>query len=541
MKNFSDEPAAVHVEEHGPTKLPSVEEAKRASDAEHAMGFRQAFSEYRKAVMWSAVISLSIIMEGYDTGLMPQFFGYPAFQKRYGTFTEASGYQVSGPWQVGLINASNAGVVIGGFLNGFFAARYGYKLVMLVSLFLMNCFIFITFFAPSLAVLCTGQVLCGLTWGVFATTGPAYASEICPLALRGYLTAYVNLCWATGQFISSGVLFGLLKLDSQWSYRIPFAIQWAWPLPLFLIILWAPESPWWLVRKDRIDDAAVSLRRISNKDGQQINESVAMIMHTIRIENEIESGASYLNCFKGIDLRRTEICCLTFAGQMLAGAQFAYGPTYFFEQAGISVNDAYKIGFGDTGIAFLGTVLSWFLMTWFGRRTLYLAGIATLTVTLLLVGIISVSSQTSGATWTQAVFTLLWLFVYSMTVGPVCYAIISETSSVRLRAKTVALSRNTYNITAIICAILEPYMINPTEWNWKGKTAFFWCGTAAVTTVWTYFRLPECRGRTYEELDLMFAQGVSAWKFRDYKIDAYADELGPSTTAEGEDHSAKKE
>lgn len=56
----------------------------------------------------------------------------------------------------------------------------------------------------------------GITWGVFATTGPAYASEVAPLALRGYLTVYVNLCWAIGQFIASGVLKGLLNNPTQW-------------------------------------------------------------------------------------------------------------------------------------------------------------------------------------------------------------------------------------------------------------------------------------------------------------------------------------
>jgi SP family general alpha glucoside:H+ symporter-like MFS transporter len=91
---------------------------------------------------------------------------------------------------------------------------------MLVSLFFMNAFIFITFFAKNIETLLVGQIFCGLTWGVFATTGPAYASEVCPLALRGYLTVYVNLCWAIGQFIAAGVLNGLIDLKSQWAYRI---------------------------------------------------------------------------------------------------------------------------------------------------------------------------------------------------------------------------------------------------------------------------------------------------------------------------------
>jgi hypothetical protein len=154
-------------------KWDGLEDARQASAAQRRATVFEALRENKKAIFWSAIISLSIIMEGYDTGLMPQFFGYPSFREKYGKYHEGSGYQISGPWQVGLVNGSNTEVVIGGFMNGFFAARYGYKNVMLVSLFFMNAFIFITFFAPSVQVLLVGEILCGLTWGVFATTGYA--------------------------------------------------------------------------------------------------------------------------------------------------------------------------------------------------------------------------------------------------------------------------------------------------------------------------------------------------------------------------------
>lgn len=95
---------------------------------------------------------------------------------------------------------------------------------------------------------------------------------------------------------------------------------------------------------------------------------------------------------------------------------------------------------------------------------------------LLLIGILASSSEAQGVKWGQAVLCLCWLFVYSSTVGPICYTIISETSSLGLRAKSVCLSRNVYNITQIIANIIEPYLINPTEANLKGETAYFWFG-----------------------------------------------------------------
>lgn len=417
-------------------------------------------------------------------------------------------------------------------MNGYFASRYGYRAVMIVALGFLTAFIFITFFASSATVLIVGQILCGFSWGVFATIGPAYASEVCPTNLRGYLTIYVNMCWAIGQLIASGVLYGLVHRTDQWSYRIPFALQWIWPAPLMVVCFLAPESPWYLVRMDRLEDAKRSIRRLGvNKTEEQIVGQLAVMVHTIKIEAEIEAGTTYMDCFKGVDLRRTEICCVVFLGQILSGSTFAYSPTYFFEQAGMESSRAFQLGVGCTGVAFVGTALSWWLITHLGRRTLYVWGQGILCTTLFLIGIINAASTSSGAMWAQAAFCFFWLLVYSLTVGPIAYAIVSETSSVRLRPLTVCLARTAYQVVNVISQVLEPYFMNPTAWNASGKTGFFWGATALVAFIWAFFRLPEPKGRTYAELDILFARGVSARKFASTPVDAYA--LGVSQSQEG--------
>jgi SP family general alpha glucoside:H+ symporter-like MFS transporter len=387
----------------------------------------------------------------------------------------------------------------------------------------MTGFIFVSFFAIRIEMLLIGQMLCGFTWGVYATTGPAYASEVCPLALRGHLTVYVNLCWAMGQFISAGVLKGMLKYDTEWSWRVPIAIQWIWPLPILIAVAFAPESPWWLAKQGRYKEAERSLRQLSTRTRVECQATLAQMRHTIQLESSIQTDSSYLDCFRGTNLRRTEICMVVFAGQQLSGATFAYTPTYFFLQAGISTDNAYGIAIGSTGMAFLGTCLSWILLAYFGRRTLYAWGIGLLGASLLIVGICSAASTATGAMWAQVSFILVWKLVYSLTVGPICYAIISETSAVRLRAQTVVIARNTYAMTQIVANILNPYMLNPIEWNWKGLAGFFWAGTAAATTAWAYFRLPETKDRTYEELDVLFEKKISARKFKETHVDAYAE------------------
>lgn len=65
----------------------------------------------------------------------------------------------------------------------------------------------------------------------------------------------------------------------------------------------------------------------------------------------------------------------------------------------------------------------------------------------------------------------------------------------------------------IVNGVIVPYMLNPTAWNWKGKAGFFWAGMCFLCFLWTYFRLPEPKGRTYGEMDVLFERGISARKF----------------------------
>lgn len=362
-------------------------------------------------------------------------------------------------------------------------------------------------------------------WGIFATIGPAYASEICPMPLRGYLTAYTNMCFAIGQFIGAGVLQSLINRGDEWSFRIPFAIQWLWPPFLIVAAVFMPESPWWLVRHGRFEDAERSVTRLMSKTEKPAARSVvAMMVHTDEIEKSITTSTSYFDCFRGTDLRRTEIACVVFLGQVTCGAQFAYSATYFFQQAGLSPDNSYKLGLGGTAIAFVGTMLSWGLMRIAGRRLIYLSGMTGMAACLFVIGFLTLAHGNQNAVWGQAALCIIWLLCFSLSVGPVGWAIPAEVSSTRLRSKTVVLARNSYYIVQVAANVVQPYMMNPTEWNWKGKTGFFWFGWAVLTIVWVIFRMPETRGRTYEELDLMFAAKVPTRKFATYKVDAYEGE-----------------
>lgn len=171
-------------------------------------------------------------------------------------------------------------------------------------------------------------------------------------------------------------------------------------------------------------------------------------------------------------------------------------------------------------MALVGTLVSWFaLMPFFGRRTIYLTGMLTMSLTLMVIGILNVWNDRQAVGYVQAVLTLVWTFVFQLSVGQLGFAIPAEIGSTRLRQKTICLARNSYYVVSIISQVLQPYFMNPSELNLKGYTGFIWGSTAFLVFVWAFFRLPESRGRTYEELDLLFARGTSTRKFASAKLD----------------------
>lgn len=149
-------------------------------------------------------------------------------------------------------------------INGWASERFGYRYTIMACLICLTGFIAIFFTAQNVQALLAAEILCGVPWGVFQTLTITYASEVCPVALRNYLTCYVNFCWGLGQLIGIGVIKSMLTREDEWAYRIPYGLQWMWPVPLFLGVLFAPESPWWLVRKGRIEDAKKSLLRLTS-------------------------------------------------------------------------------------------------------------------------------------------------------------------------------------------------------------------------------------------------------------------------------------
>lgn len=217
-----------------------------------------------------------------------------------------------------------------------------------------------------------------------------------------------------------------------------------------------------------------------------------MMHHTNQLELQAQIGASYWDCFKGVNLRRTEIACIVWLIQTISGSPLMGQATYFLTAAGLSPSMASTLNLVMFAVGGIGTASSWFLMKPFGRRDLYLYGQCMLVGIMLITAILGTVDRTSkGAQYGIAGLLILFTFIYDITIGPVCYSLVAEIGSTRLRSKTVVLARNLYNVGGIIVGVLNPYMLNSSEWNLGPKSGYLWAATGTIGLIWTFFRLPE--------------------------------------------------
>ncbi|KAI1281543.1 general alpha-glucoside permease [Xylaria sp. FL0933] len=511
-----DEAVAARIAGNVEDFMTLVKEADEANERERGMTLRHAFKVYPKAIGWSMLLSSCLIMEGYQTAVVGS--------NRFGIVAPNGERVIPASWQNGISGATNVGEIIGLQIAGVVSERWGYRWTILGALVAVTGFIFFPFFAGNLTVFLVGELFQGMAWGVFQTMTTAYAAEVCPVPLRHYLTAFVNLCWIIGQFISSGVLVGLESRTDVWGYKIPFAIQWIWPIPIAIGTFLAPESPWWCIRYGKKDRAEESLKRLARSSGfsqREADATLALMVYTDEMEKQVATGTTYRDCFKGANLRRTEIVCMTWLAQTLSGTALGGLSTFFYQQAGISDSDSFKLSWGKDAINFVGTVTSWFVLNKVGRKTLMFSGMSVIFVLLLIIGFLGIPSPTTTAeAWAAGTLVILLSATANFSIGPVVYTIVSEIPSTRLRAKSIILARNAYNAINIAFVNIVSYrQLSPDEWNWGLKSGFFWAGINIIFTTYIFFRLPETKGRTYAELDILFENKVPARKFASTKIE----------------------
>lgn len=507
-----------------PDAVALIQYAKASNEADHQLSVRQALKRYKKAVFWAMILSTTLVMEGYDLVIINSFYGQTQFSTRFGIYDEAQGkFVITAPWQSGLSNSALVGQLAGLVINGWAQDRFGSRRTLMFFLTWMALMIFIPVFAPSLPVLAFGEAMCGISWGVFQVLSTSYASEVVPTVLRPYVTAYVCMCWGAGILLSSGIVRAVASIPGDMAWRLPFALQWMWPVPLFIAAYFAPESPWNAVRREKYDVAKQSLMRLRQDTPDKerdVDAALAYITYTTKLEKSETESASFLECFQGANLRRTEINCVVWAAQILCGNAILGYSVVFLEAAGFSEIQAFDVNISLSACYIIGGIICWLLFPHFGRATIYISGLTLMFFCLVTIGGLGWSSG-KNSQLAIGILLVISTLINMITIGPVCYPIVAETPSGKLRYKTISIGRFVYNLTGIFSNSVTPRMLSPLAWNWGAKAALFYAGTNLLCNIWCWFRLPETKDRTFGEIDLLFDNRVQARKFKYTTVDQF--------------------
>ncbi|KAK6579690.1 hypothetical protein PZA11_007926 [Diplocarpon coronariae] len=475
----------------------------------------QMASQYRVAIAWSTFVGFAAINWGMDTMLSNGVIAVPAFQRKFGYAFEGQ-HIVSARWQIAFNSAGSVGGCLGAIASGYSADKIGPRFTLGIGCLNSIGAVCVQILAGQRGTLLLGKLVNGLSLGIFLAIPSTYAAEICPAGLRGLTTSAVQLFVGIGHLNASLILRATGTMASPWAYKLPFALQFLFPVLLLLGLPFGPESPWYLLRTRHPNTASSTLASLGCPAPA---ETLAEMQRTIAQEQRRDAATCYPDCFRGADRRRTEVALGIFGVCHLVGAVFLIGySNYFFQLAGFSAADSFSLSVGVSLLGLVAVTCSWLLLDRLGRRSTALAGTGSLALLLLLLGILDVlparGAGRLGPVYGQVACVALAVFVYLATVGPAGYALSAEVASPRLRSRTVGLAVVVQNLLTLLMNIVVPLLMNPDAAALGGKIGFIFAATATLSVAWLWLRVPETAYRTFAELDYLFVEAVPARAFK---------------------------
>ncbi|RAL00068.1 maltose permease Mal61 [Aspergillus ibericus CBS 121593] len=472
--------------------------------------------DHPRIVLLCLYANIGALMYGFDSLILSLSLSMTAFLETFGSLVDGA-YVIPAYWQ-SLWNAiSQIASMLGATAAGPIQDRCGRRSAFLGAACLSAAGIAIVFTASTPGEFLAGKIVNGFAMGLISTAGPTYVSEVAPLQIRGIALSGSTFFFNLGCLIAASVALPRMSMSSDSSYKVLFASGWVWPGIILLLLPLVPESPYYLVMKDRHDHARHMLTRL----GHTPNQTPTLLNAIIRTHEEERRrraqarGTSFRECFRGVDWRRTRIILYCNAMAQVIGSSFIANAPYFLLQAGMSSSRTGMMT--EIGIAFgiASALITAYAMTVCGRRSLVMFGLGLSTVLYTVMGVAGCFPGWPPALWVVGIFLELTWWVYGPAVGP-AMAIAGEVSSVRLRAKSLALGVTFNNLFATVWNVIMPYLYNSDEADLGGLIGWIFAGLGALMLVVVVFELPETKGRTFEELDEMFAARVPTRKFRGY-------------------------
>ncbi|KAL7004800.1 hypothetical protein EMMF5_005627 [Cystobasidiomycetes sp. EMM_F5] len=347
-----------------------------------------------------------------------------------------------------------------------------------------------------------------------------YSAEIAPPHLRSSMSQLFQTFTGFGVLVGAFVSNAYASSTSKQDYQVQLSVCFIIPAGLFLVTWFIPESPRWLTVAGKHDKARNALIRLrgTGPQAQYVEEELEAMVTGVEHERQLAAGASYVDLFRGTNLRRTllAIGCIMLPGA--TGNAFLSGySTYFFQVTGLKNPTPFIATLVSKGVCgSIGGILGLILTRYIGRRPLLLSSFSAASVCMFTLAAVYTADATSLSTGKVLVAMIsLYTVAYYGFMAPVSWTVGAEMSSNRLRSKTFALAFIFGDLSQWLISFTAPYFINGNagNLNWGAKYGFIWGGSLLIAATWIYFCLPETRNRSFEDLDEMFEQKLAARDF----------------------------
>ena len=435
------------------------------------------------------VAALGGLLFGYDTGVINGAIG-PL--KAYFNLDE-----VREGWAMG---CALLGCALGAAGAGAISDRFGRKKVLILSAVLFFVSAIGTAVPTTLTMFILFRIFAGLGIGAASISSPLYIAEITPARIRGRMVSINQFAIVSGISIVFFVnYFIALQGDELWNqnhgWRWMFASGALPALVLLVLLFLVPESPRWLTKQGREDEALGILTRVNGSD--RARTELAEIKDTLRHE----TGSLGQLFQPGMKMVLVIGIVLAILQQVTGINVFLYFGTEIFKKMGSGTNAALlqTVVVGAVNLSF--TVIAIWTVDRLGRKPLMMIGSTGMGICLLAMGL-GAYVQTTGL-W-MLLFILGYIACFALSVGPVTWVILSEIFPTRIRGRAMAVATVCLWIANYIVSQTFPMMdANPWLLQTFHRGFPFWLYGAFCIVLLVCVRalVPETKGKTLEEIE----------------------------------------
>ncbi|OJJ84299.1 sugar porter family MFS transporter [Aspergillus glaucus CBS 516.65] len=359
-----------------------------------------------------------------------------------------------------------------------------------------------------------GRVILGIGIGQFSVAVPVWQSECSSAKNRGQHVVTDGIFICLGYALCNWIDFGLSKASGTIQWRVPLAISFVWVLMIMGSVFFLPESPRWLVRVNRIEEATANLAQYKGlpEDDETIRLEILGIETSLEVSQESMSFKEMLANKDGERLLWRFFLCmaLQFFQQMCGGNLISvYASTIFEENLGLSSDLSKILAACALTWKFLCSFIAYVTIDRLGRRAVFMISGTGMCVCMIVLAITnSFGSDNKNASIVSALFIFLFNSFYPIGFLGGNFLYCTEIAPVKLRVAMSSMSTANHWLWNFVVVMITPVALDTIGYQYYIMYAVI----SACIPIVVYLWYPETMNRNLESINHVFRDAPSTWQ-----------------------------